>query len=211
MKKLLLILLTLTVFVGLFANKIQTPTYELSPTANITGAASQNREMWDILFTFNTSAVSMPGTETDNVNIYTTTWNAGVFSRYEMDGTYLADFSIGGVSNIRDMAYDGTYFYGSPASMTIYIMDLANESLIGTIPVTCSGVTGVRHIAYDPGLDGGNGGFWVGNWAEFGAIAMDGSQIYGNIAGISDSSYGTAYDPWTAGGPYIWNFKQIGI
>ncbi len=215
MKKLLLISLTMLICVSLFAEKypdakIPAPTYELSPTANITGAASQNREMWDILFTFNASAVSMPGTETDNVNIYTTTWNAGVFSRYEMDGTYLADFSIGGVSNIRDMAYDGTYFYGSPASMTIYIMDLANEALIGTIPVTCSGVTGVRHIAYDPGLDGGNGGFWVGNWAEFGAIAMDGSQIYGNIAGISESSYGTAYDPWTAGGPYIWNFKQIG-
>ncbi|MCF7858770.1 MAG: carboxypeptidase-like regulatory domain-containing protein, partial [Candidatus Cloacimonetes bacterium] len=210
MKKLFVVILALTVFVGLFADKVQTPSFELSPTANITGATTQNRETWDILYSFNASAAAMPGVETDNVNIYTTTWNAGVFSRYEMDGTYLEDFTIAGATNIRDMAYDGTYFYGSPSSMSIYIMDLANETLIGTIPVTCAGLTGVRHIAYDPLLDGGNGGFWVGNWAELGAIAMDGSQIYANIAGIAESCYGSAYDEWTDGGPYLWLHFQIG-
>ncbi len=209
MKKLLVIILTMLVCISLLANK-STPIFELSPTAIISGVTASNREAWDVLFTFDCSAPFHSGIEIDNVNIYTTSFNAGNFSRYEMDGTLISDFTISGVTNIRDMAYDGTYFYGSPASMTIYIMDLANETLIGIIPVTCAGITGVRHIAFDPGLDDGNGGFWVGNWDEFGAIAMDGSQIYASIADISESTYGTAYDPWTDGGPYIWNFKQIG-
>ncbi|MCK5051825.1 MAG: carboxypeptidase regulatory-like domain-containing protein [Candidatus Cloacimonetes bacterium] len=213
MKKLLLISLTMLICVGLFAGKypdakIPAPTYELSPTASYTGVTAPNRDTWDILNVFDCSAPSHPGTETDGINIYTTAWNAGAFSRYEMDGTYLTDFTVGGVSNIRDMAYDGTYFYGSPATMTIYIMDLANESLIGTIPVSCAGLTGVRHIAFDPELDGANGGFWVGNWNELGAITMSGAQIYGNISPTILSLYGSAYDEWTDGGPYLWVFSQ---
>lgn len=167
-------------------------------------------DMWDILYTFEASASSMPGIETDDENIYTATWNNNIFSRYEMDGTYLEDFTIDGVSNIRDMAYDGTYFYGSPASMTIYIMDLENETLIGTIPVTCAGISGVRHIAYDPQLNGGNGGFWVGNWQELAAIAMDGSEIYSFLNNPGDI-YGSAHDPWGDGGPFLWLFSQGGI
>ena len=207
MKKLLVILLTMLVCVGLFAEKVPAPTYELSPTANINGAVAPNREIWDILNVFDCSAPSHPGTETDGINIYTTAWNAGTFSRYDMDGVHLGDFAIAGVSNIRDMAYDGTYFYGSPATNTISIMDLANETLIGTIPVSCAGVTGVRHIGFDPELDGGNGGFWVGNWNELGAITMSGAQIHASMANPNDL-YGSAYDEWTDGGPYLWLFAQ---
>jgi len=209
MKKLLIILLTLSVFVGLFANKVPIPTFDLSPTAVITGSTSQNRDMWDILYYFNASAAAMPGVETDGTNIYTTTWNAGTFTRYEMDGTIIGDFTVTGASNVRDMAYDGTYFYGSAATNTIFIMDLVNETLIGTIPVSCAGVTGVRHIAFDPELDGGNGGFWVGNWSELGAITMAGAQIFGNVPN-PDNLYGSAYDPWTEDGPYLWLFSQGG-
>ena len=152
MKKLLVILLTLSICIGLFANTVPTPAFDLSPTAVINGSATPNREIWDILFLFETTAASMPGTETDGVNIYTTPWNGGDFSRYDMAGSHLSDFTITGVGNVRDMTYDGTYFYGSDASMYIFILDLANETHIGTISATCSGVTGIRHMAYDPEL-----------------------------------------------------------
>ena len=208
MKKLLVILLTLSVGIGLFADTM--PAFELSPTADINGISASNRDTWDILNTFNTSAASHPGTETDGIHIYTAAWNSGAFSRYTMEGTHVGDFTVTGAANIRDMAYDGTYFYGSAATMSIFIMDLENETLIGTIPVTCTGVTGVRHIAYDPELDGGNGGFWIGNWAELGAITMTGAQIYANINGICTSCYGSAYDEFTSGGPYLWLFFQVG-
>ena len=209
MKKLFVILLTMSVCVGLFANKISTQTYELSPSASIDGITTPNRDMWDIIFTFDTSAAYMAGIETDGVNIYTSTWNASTFSRYDMAGSHLNDFTIGGVGYVRDMAYNGIYFYGSDASMNIFIMDLANENLIGTIPVTCAGITGVRHIAFDPQLDEESGGFWIGNWDELGAVTMSGAQIHAGMANPADL-YGSAYDNWTEGGPYLWLFSQTG-
>ncbi|RLC56456.1 MAG: hypothetical protein DRH89_05645, partial [Candidatus Cloacimonadota bacterium] len=203
MKKYFLIMLLVTVCVGLLANE------SVSPIKISNDSSIASRDMWDILNTFETSLGSMPGIETDGVNIYTSTWDTGMFTRYDMNGVILGDFSIAGVSDIRDMAYDGTYFYGSPASTTINIMDLANETLIGTIPVTCTGVTVVTHIAFDPELDGGNGGFWLGDLNTFGAVTMDGSEIHSNLT-LPGFVWGSAYDPWTAGGPYIWLLVQEG-
>jgi len=122
----------------------------------------------------NALVAASPGIETDGANFYTTLWNGGDFHRYDMDGTNGVTFTVAGVANIRDMAYDGQYFYGAAADMTLFQMDLSNETLVSTITATCTGVTGIRHIAYDPTLDEGNGGFWIGNWTELGAIAMDG-------------------------------------
>ncbi len=210
MKKLFLILLSLSVLTGiLFADKAPVTNKEFSPTYNPSGSSVPNREMWDILFTFEGTPAGQPGVATDGTNIYTAKWAGGDFYRFEMDGTQLETFQVAGASNVRDMCYDGTYFYGSDASTTIYVMDLANETLINTISVNCTGVAGVRHISYDPNLDGGNGGFWVGNWDEFGAIAMDGSEIHASMTN-PESLYGSAYDPWTDGGPYIWAFSQNG-
>ncbi len=198
----------ISIIVAIFSFVIATP--EIVPNCNYSQPNSSD-EMWDVLFTFETSAASMPGTETDGVNIYTTTWNADIFSRYEMDGTYLEDFSIPGVSNIRDLTYDDEYFYGSPASMTIYIMDLTNEVLVDSISVICGGISGVRHIAFDPTLDGGNGGFWIGNYNELGAIDRQGNQIFSNISYIAESCYGSAYDPWsTIDSPCLWLMMQTG-
>ncbi|HOZ30367.1 MAG TPA: hypothetical protein PLL66_05575, partial [Bacteroidales bacterium] len=165
---------------------------------------SDIKATWDIAFTFNATAAAHVGIETDGTNFYTCTWNAGDFSRYTMDGTFVETFTITGASAIRDLTYDGTYFYGSNSSMTIYIMDLLNETLIGTIPVTCTGVTGVRHIAYDPTLDGGNGGFWIGNWNELGAVSMTGAQLVASTVTL-ESCYGMAYDPYTdPANPCLW-------
>ncbi len=168
----------------------------------------QTDDPWDVLFNFNAAAAGAPGIETDGTNIFTCLWSGTDFHKYDMDGTIVDTFTVSGVSNIRDMAYDGTYFYGSPASMQIYVMDLQNATLINTISATCSGVTGIRHIAYDPELDSGNGGFWIGNWNELGAIDMSGNQIFANITPSVTSLYGSAYDPWTDGGPYLWIFAQ---
>ncbi len=210
MKKLFVILLLLLVCIGLFADKTPIPTFELPSTANINGTTVSNRDMWDILFTFEGTPAGQPAIETDRINIYTAQSGGSDFYRYDMGGNQLETFQVAGVSSLRDMAYDDEYFYGGDLSMIIYIMDLANETLIGTISVTCSGITGVRHIAYDPELDEGNGGFWIGNWDELGAIAMDGSEIFGDVNCLMGSQLGSTYDPWTEGGPYIWLFKYTG-
>ena len=102
------------------------------------------------------------------------------------------------------MASDGQYFYGSAASSTLYKMDFAAHTLVGTISTGVSG--GIRHIAYDPDLDGGNGGFWCGNWTDMRAISMTGT-VLGNGPSMVNA-YGSAYDNQSAGGPFLWVFSQ---
>lgn len=184
---------------------------DASPNAqNSISIASENKAMWDIEWYFNALAAAQPGIETNGTYIYTATWNGANYDRYAMDGTHVATFTVTGTSAVRDMAFDGTYFYGAAANMSLYKMDLDNATLVSTIPATCSGVTGIRHITYDPTLDGGNGGFWIGNWAELGAIAMDGSQLIANIAGNADC-YGSAYDPYSdPANPRLLLFQQGG-
>ncbi len=184
----------------------------MMPTNALNGTSEGS---WDISYSFSANDAGQPGIETNGEHIYTSDWRSATtnsFWKYSMDGTFLESFDIPGVSAIRDMAYDGAYFYGSNVSTTnlIYIMDLPNKSLIGTIPVTCTGIVGVRHIAYDPGLDEGNGGFWIGGWSTLGAIDMGGNEIYGNTSPAVTNLYGSAYDPWTTGGPYLWFFSQSG-
>ena len=183
-------------------------TIDITTTPSKDVLVNTNKEAWDIAFTFDASAAANPGIETDGQNFYTVSWNSTTFTRYDMDGSNAETFDVPGVSAVRDMAYDGTYFYGAAADMNLFQMDLENETLISTITATCTGVTGIRHIAYDPNLDSGNGGFWIGNWGELGAIAMDGSELVASTATI-ESCYGSAYDPWTdPANPCLWLFQQ---
>jgi hypothetical protein len=110
------------------------------------------------------------------------------------------EFSIPGVTGLRDLAYDGTYFYGGAASTTIYMMDFATKTLIGTI----SSPVAVRFIAYDEANDG----FWVGDWATPPTlIDRNGTALATITTGLA-GQYGAAYDSYSAGGPYLWIFDQ---
>ncbi len=204
MKKLLLFIMSLLVFGTTMAQK----NAERCETANNTQIDGTD-VIWDVLWTFNTNAGAQAGVETDGNHVYCPTWNTSTITRYDMDGGNATNFTIGGVSAIRDMAYDGTYFYGAAADMNLRVMDLANETLIGTINASCSGVTGIRHIAYDPNLDNGNGGFWIGNWTELGAIDMDGNELVSNV-GNADC-YGSAWDDTYPDNPCLWLFQQNGV
>ncbi len=185
---------------------------DMSPSAHKhTSSSNATKAQWDILYSFNTSASGEQAVATDGNFIYTTNWGGtGVFHKYAMDGTYISDFTITGASAIRDLAYDGTYFYGGAAGLSLYKMDFTAGTLVSTITVSCSGVTGVRHCTYDPTLDGGNGGFWVGNWTELGAISMTGTQLVASVTGNADC-YGSAYDKWSdPANPRLLLFQQGG-
>ena len=142
--------------------------------------------MWDLLLSFDlfvaSGANGNAGAEFDGTYFYTTRWASNLIHKYDMTGTLVEEFSIPGVSGLRDLAFDGTYFYGGAASTTIYQMDFVTKTLIGTIPVTASGFTGVRNIAYD----------------------SDNDQIATGLTG----QYGSAYDNVTPGGPYLWVYDQ---
>jgi hypothetical protein len=157
--------------------------------------------IWDIQIFFDQvpAAVSQAGVETDNEFIYSAVWNAGDFVKFDFDGNVIEVFQVAGATNIRDMAYDGEYFYGGAASSPIYQMDFATHTLIGTIAF--SGDAG-RAIAYDDEFDG----FWTNNWSSD-IILIDRTGGMLNSIGGSPSIYGLAYDMFTAGGPYLWLFE----
>jgi len=187
---------------------------DASPFEIITKApASQDNTdaLWDVLFAWNVTPASgagagQVGVETKDGFLYTSVWggtNTGPpwFSKYQMaTGVLVEAFDVPGATAIRDLAFDGTYFYGGAASTTIYKMDFTNKTLVGTIPVGVS----VRHIAFDPV----NNGFWCGDWST---MALVNSTTGATIATgpTQANAYGSAYDP-DAAGPYLWVHTQTG-
>ncbi|MGD0711701.1 MAG: CARDB domain-containing protein [Bacteroidales bacterium] len=166
---------------------------------------TQIMAMWDILFNYPVKGMQEAGVETDGNFIYTSDWASAKFYKYSMTGTILDSFSIATVTGIRDLAYDGTYFYGGENAATIYKMDFTSHTLIGTI--TCPTGTTVRNIAWDPAL----GGFWVGGWATDIICVNPSGTVLSTIPYASlglTGMYGSAYDSWTPGGPYLWILDQ---
>ncbi|MCF8368403.1 MAG: T9SS type A sorting domain-containing protein [Bacteroidales bacterium] len=147
------------------------------------------------------------GIETDGNYIYTSKWNGtGQFYRYGMDGTYLEEITVAGSTGCRDIAYNGTYFYGGAAATTVFEMDLANAAMISTFtaPTAC------RAIAYNEDDDA----FYANNWGT--AITkfdMTGANLGSFPVGpTGDSYYGFAYQgsSYCGEGPYLWGYAQVG-
>jgi hypothetical protein len=162
-------------------------------------------DMWDIIFSYDvdslTGGVGMVGAEFGNEYFLVSEWGYSTRKVYKFnyDGTYVGSWEptwMPGTGGIRDMAFDGEYFYGSNAGNTIYQFD-EHGNLYGTInsPVT------VRAIAYDEINDA----FWVNNWVEDLKL-IDRSGIVLNTISSPPSMYGCAYDNVSDGGPYLWIF-----
>ncbi len=158
-------------------------------------------EIWDIQFMFDQvpSAVSQAGIECDGEFIYTSVWNSSDLLKFDLDGNPIETFQIPGVSGIRDMAYDGEYFYGGAASSPIYQMDFETQTLIGQISFSADAG---RAIAYDDEFDA----FWTNNWSSD-IVLIDRTGGMLNSIGNSPSIYGLAYDMFTDGGPFLWLFE----
>ncbi len=162
--------------------------------------------MWDVLLQIDVSAVSgasgNAGAEFDGSSFYTTRWASNLIHEYSITGTLIREFSVAGVTGTRDLAYDGTYFYGGSASTQIRQMDFTTNTLIGTIPSPVN----VRNIAYDSDLDA----FWVSDWStNIVCVSRAGAVLHTIAPNPSISSnYGSAYDNVTPGGPYLYLFSQ---
>ena len=131
-------------------------------TCGVTSAAVTSRAMWDLLKDFNGTSGYQYGVATDGDFIYTSSWSASstsMFYKYDMDGNFVEEFNVSGCGQIRDLTYDGEYFYGVANSSVIYCIDLANHTLVSQ---TQSAYGAMRCCAYDSQRDG----FWVvGNWS----------------------------------------------
>jgi len=162
-------------------------------------------EIYDLQFQFPVGVGGgEAGIETDGSYIYTTKWNGTVFYKYELDGTYIDEFSVDGCpGEIRDLAYDGEYFYGASATNTVYQMDFDTQTTIGTINAPIA----VRAIAYDSVNDG----FWGNNWSDqITLFDRNGSTLDSFACGAVNSFYGFAWEDVLDGGPYLWGCAQSG-
>jgi DNA-binding beta-propeller fold protein YncE len=196
--------------------QLQSPVYQLpeilvnaeaAPSSSQTNNRIYLDAIWDLQFSFDvqiaSGALGNAGAEFDGTYYYSTRWASNLLHKYDMTGTLVEEFSIPGVTGLRDLAFDGTYMYGGAAATTIYMMDFVTKTLIGTIPSPVA----VRSIAYDSDNDG----FWVANWTtDLVLVSRTGSTLATIPAathGLS-SMYGSAYDNWSDGGPYLWVFDQ---
>ncbi|MCF7921039.1 MAG: carboxypeptidase regulatory-like domain-containing protein [Candidatus Cloacimonetes bacterium] len=162
------------------------------------------REMWDLLATFQTTQVSQAGVEFDGTYFYSAVWNTSDINKFDIDGNFIETFTIPGVTGLRDLTYDGTYFYGGAAGTVIWQMDFDAHTLVNTI----ASPSAVRAIAYDDEMDA----FWVNNWStDITLVSRDGVNLDSFPCSLTyNSLYGLAYDPYTEGGPYLYGFSQAG-
>lgn len=139
-------------------------------------------------FTGHDEGIEM-GIASDNNFIYTSTYSKdGYVNKYSMDGEYIESFTIDGIEGIRNIVYDGTDFYVGDYSTNIYKVDMESHTVLATMTISEFS----RHLAYIPELDGGNGGFEVGDWETSIYVKKDGSKI-GNGPTLLGAS-GTAYN-----------------
>jgi len=148
----------------------------------------------------------------DGNYFYTARWLGNEITRHDMDGSNPFTFTIPGVSVIRDFTYDGTYFYAVNQTASIFKLDLANETLVATIQASGQGIGELQHIAYDPTLDGGSGGFWTGSVTSIRTVSMNGTQLSVPYSDPSSDNWymGAVYDPYSdPATPYLWLMSQI--
>jgi hypothetical protein len=178
---------------------------EYSPTVRtVENHGTAVRDLWDTQLVFATANNSgEAGAECDGDFFYTTQWNGSGFHKYNLDGTYVGPWSVGGVGSIRDLAYEPEegYMYGGAGANTVWIMDFTAQTQIGTF----NAPTAVRAIAYDPDFDG----FWANNWStNITLFDKDGVQLNSFPAGAYGNFYGFAHDQWNDGGPYLYGYSQ---
>ena len=214
--------ITLFIFLAMFVVRTFAQSWEVSPSAPVANSnpIKATNSGWLVQFSSDISSQTWgPGTygiEADNNNnLYVTKWASNKFYKLNTAGALLDSFSITGTGfpasgGIRDLAFDGTYFYGSNNTNVICVMDFTIHAMVSTITLP----TGfyVRHIAYDPTANSGAGGLWVGPWNVQGPrlYSMTGTYLdsipYANLGTASTS--GSAFDNTSPGGPYLWLYSQ---
>lgn len=143
------------------------------------------------------------GVECDSDKIYTSSCISDSIAKYDMAGNLLEKFVIPEVGNIRDMAYDGEFFYGGTNDTALYVMDFITKNLVVSVNMPFT----IQSIAYNDEADV----FWVG---EEGSPTLYQTDLSGvNLGNVTIDCFdtinitGLAYDNynWT---PHLWVFCQ---
>ncbi len=200
--------LTITFFLMIFSSSIlfsQSDT-DIDPNAVINPHASTFTDgLFDHQFSFYVSdGYGEGGVETNGEYIYTSKWNGDGFFCYEMDGNFLGWFPVTGEAGVRDLAYDGSYFYGAAANTELFEMDFQGPS--GTLISTLTAGVETRACAYDFDYDG----FWGSNWSNPITLYDRTGEIIKQFNCCAHSSYYGFACLDDAGTPRLYGFAQSG-
>ncbi len=176
--------------------------------------------IWDVKFNYNLETATGGNGNAGAVYIPTlnqfwvSRWNtpAGRIYVLNTSGVVVDSFTTSGFTGTRNMIYDpvNNEVVCATATNILRRVNPVTRATVGQITMPTN-IT-ARFISYDPTADGGNGGFWVGNWnagnLHFYLVNRSGSQI-GIINNTAITGvYGIAYDNISPGGPFLWVWSQ---
>lgn len=183
-------------------------TWNLFPSYE--AGSGDNAHAWDVQRSFNASTDLQSAIAFDGENYYAASWYyMGKYFKYDKEGNFIEEFSVPDMYyKINDLAFDGKYFYGSDDSNRLFVLDLRNKRLVKEIIIAEEPGLKITHCCYDSRNDQ----FWVGGYNTIGRIDREGNVKvnFRNISGETDiSSFGSAFDNITPGGPYLWFGNQV--
>lgn len=172
-------------------------------SASIAFLSDNIKDYLDLQFEYPVaSGYGEAGIETDGVFIYSTMWNGNQINKYDLEGNFVESFTIEGVFGLRDLAYDGTHFYGAGSAPILYEMDFENKELISSLELSFM----VRAIAYNHDEDY----FYANNWnTDIMWFDKEGTLLGSfEVGPLGENYYGFAYDNVSFGGPFLWGYAQ---
>ena len=207
MKKLTLILLLVLGIQYIHAQN-ESLHYDISPNVSNVNHQTEMLNPWETIFQYqmpDPQCYCSQGAETDGNYYYVGAWNGPEILKYDWEGIQVEVFTIPGVPSIKDMAYDGQYFYSGLVNMNnMYVLDLENKTLVQVVTLPFL----VRAIAYNDDLDV----FYANDWSDDIKVFTADGTILDTIPLNTTYGYyyGFAYDNWSEGGPYLWGFSNEG-
>ena len=172
------------------------------PNAGVPDSATDGLKvlgMWDLLFDYDASTEAQQLGLSNGIHFedefWVAEWSSDTLIRYDNAGAVLEVFTIPGLSGCRALTYDGTNLWIANNTDQIYEVDPVNKEIVSTLLTTAG--EALRFITWDPSADGGNGGFWAGNFStDIFLIGLDGSVL--STISADDHTlggmYGAAYD-----------------
>jgi hypothetical protein len=178
------------------------------------GSGNQVNALFDLQFAFNANArarsQALAAVVHFNKQFWLARWSADTIIRLDSNANFIEKFTIPDVTGVRAFTWDGSRLYAAQNTNTIAIINPVTKTRIGTINTTAV-PGGVRYITYVASADGGNGGFYVGNFNTNWILINRQGQVLSSISSTQHQQtgvYGIAYDTISNGGPYIWSFSQ---
>lgn len=183
---------------------------EVAPTPS-TYASIPERALWTIQLDVDPKpiALGLAGVCWTGTEFWVSKWSNDSLFTANATGGMTSSFTIPGITGVRSITTDGVSLYMGTNTSAIYQVNPVTKTLVSTITTT---VPNCRYVAYDASLNGGLGGFWTGAYgSDIVAVNKTSGATLSTILATTHGLtgiYGLAYDPYSAGGPYLWAYDQ---